>query len=69
MKGRLRWTYSLLCPSPFFWGFTLGISQFGEQYTFLSSREKTPSTVRVLVPQFGAGTHVWGCVLREIDAH
>lgn len=54
MKGRLRWTHSLLCPSPFFWGFTLGISQFGEQDTFLSSREKTPSTVKSLGPP------VWG---------
>lgn len=41
MKGRLRRTHSLLCPSPFFWGFTLGISQFGEQDTFSPSRGKT----------------------------
>ena len=37
----------------------------GHLFTF---QKEDPVTVRTLVPQSGAGTHVWGCVLREMPA-
>lgn len=66
VKWKLRKTHSLKCPSPSSQGLPWESGR-GDLLLFSFHREE-PTTVGSLVPQSGAGTYVWGCVLREMPS-